>query len=79
MRRVLAAAATVLLLASCGKKAENAPAESAAAAPNQRRIDSAIAKSKIPGARGVGDAMTATDRANAQVRMQDSLAALMNK
>ena len=71
MRRVLLIAASTLLLASCGKKAE--PANAAAAEPNQRKIDTAIANSKLPGARGVGQAMGAADAANAQTRMQDSI------
>jgi hypothetical protein len=64
-------AASTVLLAGCGKKAPDQPA--AAAEPNQRRIDTAIANSKLPGAGGVSRAMGATDAANAQTRMQDSI------
>jgi hypothetical protein len=65
-------AASTLMLAACGKKAPDQPA-AAAAEPNQRRIDTAIANSKLPGAGGVSRAMGATDAANAQTRMQDSI------
>ena len=71
MRRVFCVVASALLLASCGKKADQAPAASTAAAPSQRKIDTAIAKSGLPGASAVGRAMGAADRTTAQ---QDSMA-----
>ncbi len=73
MRRVLLIAASTLMLAACGKKAPDQSAAAPAAEPNQRRIDTAIANSKLPGAGGVSRAMGATDAANAQTRMQDSI------
>lgn len=72
MRRVLWVAVSVLAFASCGREAEERPAS--APEPNQRRIDSAIAKSSLPGAGAVGRAMGAADQASARARMQDSLA-----
>ena len=75
MRRLVAALASILLLASCSKKTESqTQATSApAAAPSARKVDSAIANSKLPGARAVGRAMESADQATARQRMQDSL------
>lgn len=76
MRRALFVAASVLLLGACGKKAQEQPAASTAAAPapNQRKIDSAIAKSGLPMTSAVGRAMSSADRATAR---QDSLDKLL--
>jgi hypothetical protein len=41
----------------------------------QRQKDSILANSKIPGARGVGSAMRASDSISARVQRSDSLAA----
>lgn len=41
----------------------------------QRQKDSILANSKIPGARGVGSAMRASDSIGARVQRSDSLAA----
>jgi len=41
----------------------------------QRQKDSILANSKIPGARGVGSAMRASDSVSARVQRSDSLAA----
>ncbi|HXO84864.1 MAG TPA: hypothetical protein VN803_04995 [Gemmatimonadales bacterium] len=41
----------------------------------QRQKDSILANSKIPGARGVGSALRASDSVSARVQRSDSLAA----
>lgn len=41
----------------------------------QRQKDSILANSKIPGARGVGSAMRASDSISARVQRSDSIAA----
>ena len=59
--RVLIAAA-LLVLAGCAGKSTSARAEH----PSAQAQDSAIARSNLPGAKGVGAAMRLQDSANAR-------------
>jgi hypothetical protein len=63
--------ALLLGLAACTK----GKAEAAEKLPSQRERDSVLGQSKIPGATGVGKAMTAADSAGSRVQLQDSIAA----
>lgn len=72
-RRLTGAALLLLALAACAKDAgKEAPAEKLT---TQRERDSVLGQSKIPGATGVGRAMTVADSAGSRVQLQDSLAA----
>ena len=75
MRRVIGVFVCVLLVAACSsKKDESQTAASApAAVPNQRRVDSAIARSGIPMTSAIGKAMGAADAASAQAAAHDSV------
>lgn len=61
----------LILLAACGGK----PARSAADTDSltERQRDSILAKSRIPGASGVGSALRAADSTNARIRATDSI------
>jgi hypothetical protein len=58
-----------LVLAGCGGNGTSARTEHPAAGAQ----DSAIAKSNLPGARGVGAAMRLADSANARRQREDSI------
>ena len=60
-----------LLLAGCGGQSGSSRA---ADTLTERQRDSMLAKSSIPGARGVGAALRAADSASARVRATDSVA-----
>lgn len=70
-RRILPAMFLLLTVCGCSKE----PAPGAAQKPqSQREKDSVLAQSKIPGASGVGKAMTVADSAGNRVHVQDSVA-----
>ena len=71
-RRIACAALLLLTLAGCAKGAEKEAA--AGKLKSQRERDSVLGQSKIPGATGVGRAMTVADSAGSRVQLQDSLA-----
>ena len=73
MHRRLAIAVLLLVgLSSCMKhKSGDAAAEKPR---SQREQDSVLGQSKIPGATGVGKAMTLADSAGGRVQLQDSIA-----
>lgn len=60
--------------AACGAKKEEAPATRSA--EEQRKVDSTIGASALPGARGVRGAMAASDSAAKRARELDSLSKL---
>lgn len=62
-------AATLLLLAGCAGKSTSSRAEH----PSAQAQDSAIARSNLPGAKGVGAAMRLQDSANARRKREDSV------
>lgn len=70
MHRRLMTAALMLALAACTRD-KDAPAEKM---QSQRERDSVLGQSKIPGATGVGKAMTVADSAGNRVHLQDSIA-----
>ncbi len=59
----------LLLLAACGGGSTSSRAEH----PSARVQESALAKSKIPGATGVGRALKLSDSADARRRLEDSI------
>lgn len=59
--------ALLLLATACGQKQE------ASAKPSQAKVDSAIAKSKLPGHQGVAGAMRVADSAAARNARLDSV------
>jgi hypothetical protein len=61
--------AGLLLIAGCGGKATSSRAEH----PSAGAQDSAIARSSLPGAKGVGAAMRLSDSANARRKREDSV------
>jgi hypothetical protein len=63
------------LAASCGGRPAEEEAASAADTLTRGERDSIIAGSRLPGARVVGRALDAAERANARTRLEDSLAA----
>lgn len=58
---------------ACGKKEEPAPAQPRTA-EQQRKIDSTVGASGLPGSRGVQGALRAQDSAAARQKMLDSIA-----
>ena len=62
--------AVCLLLAGCGGQSGRSRA---ADTLTERQRDSMLAKSSIPGARGVGAALRAADSASARIRATDSV------
>jgi hypothetical protein len=62
---------TFVLVAGCGAEA---PADGPRQPTSQRTRDSAVAQSGLPGAGGVGRAMTVADSAAARRALEDSLA-----
>jgi len=69
MNRLLLAA--LLSLAACGGQAQKSSA--AADSLSERQRDSMLAKSRIPGASGVGKAMRVADSTSAGIRAADSV------
>jgi hypothetical protein len=61
----------LILLAACSGKSAKSAAD--ADSLTQRQRDSILAKSRIPGASGVGSAMRAADSASARIRATDSV------
>lgn len=61
--------AGLLLTAGCGGEGTSSRAEH----PSARAQDSAIARSNLPGAKGVGAAMRLADSADARRRREDSV------
>jgi hypothetical protein len=61
--------AGLALLAGCGGKSTDSRVEH----PSARAQDSAIAKSNLPGAKGVGAAMRLSDSADARRKREDSI------
>ena len=70
---IVAVAASGIIGAACGKK-EEAPKAPPRTAAEQRKIDSTIGASKLPGAHGVQGAMKAADSAAARQKVLDSIA-----
>lgn len=60
--------------AACGAKKEEAPPTRSA--EEQRKVDSTVGASALPGARGVRGAMAASDSAAKRARELDSLSKL---
>lgn len=74
MRGRMTTTCLVLLLASAACTREQ-PKDAAVQKPKtERERDSVLAHSKIPGATGVGKAMTVADSAGSRVQLQDSIA-----
>jgi hypothetical protein len=72
-RRMTIAVLLLVSASACTKdKEKDAAAEQL---KSQRERDSVLAQSKIPGAGGVGKAMTVADSAGGRVQLQDSIAA----
>ena len=67
------AGATIILIFLAGCGAES-PSDQPGQPASQRSQDSAIARSGLPGADGVGRAMTVADSAAARRALEDSLA-----
>jgi uncharacterized lipoprotein YajG len=61
--------AGLFLFAGCAGKSTSSRAEH----PSARAQDSAIARSNLPGAKGVGAAMRVSDSADARRRREDSV------
>ena len=72
MKRRLIVAAAVLGVWACGQSAETSNA-TAADTLTRRQKDSIVSTLPIPGAKGVGAAQTAVDRANARVQQHDTI------
>jgi hypothetical protein len=70
----IAFAAALALLAACGGESRDQQAVNRDTL-TQRQKDSILAKSRIPGARAVGRAMTAADSTSAGAHRADSVAA----
>ena len=69
MKRVLA---LMVVMAGCGGSGGSQQQTVNRDTLTQRQKDSILAQSKIPGASGVGRAMTAADSASARVRAADT-------
>jgi hypothetical protein len=69
-RRLMTAALLLALPAACTKGKDAAPEKPR----SERERDSILGQSKIPGATGVGKAMTVADSAGSRVHLQDSIA-----
>ena len=70
---VLLSVATLTFAIACGTKA--APVkEPPVTTVDQRKLDSVIGESMLPGARGVKGALAASDSARARRKLEDSLA-----
>jgi hypothetical protein len=69
--RHVGATVILLLLSGCGAET---PSDQPGQPTSQRTRDSAVARSGLPGAAGVGRAMTVADSARARRELEDSLA-----
>ena len=74
MIRQLSVGLVVLSLAACGGQQTDKQAVNRDTL-TERQKDSILAKSRIPGARAVGRAMTAADSTSAGIRRADSVGA----
>ncbi len=74
MRRLIVLSALLITAAACGAKKEEAPPTRSAA--EQRKVDSTVGASTLPGARGVRGALAASDSAAKRARELDSLSKL---
>ena len=68
--RVLTIVLAILAACSGGKTAKSTAADTL----TERQRDSMLARSSIPGARGVGAALRAADSTSARIRATDSVA-----
>ena len=68
--RIVVPVALLMVLGGCSREKPAQPE----AAKSQREKDSVLANSKVPGASGVGKAMTVADSAGNRVHVQDSVA-----
>jgi hypothetical protein len=66
-------AATVLLVACTGSDTGQKPATINRDTLNERQRDTILARSRIPGASGVGKAMRVADSTSAQVQSTDTI------
>jgi hypothetical protein len=66
--------ALLVAAAACGAKKEEAPPQRSA--EEQRKVDSTVGASALPGAQGVRGAMAASDSAAKRARELDSLSKL---
>jgi hypothetical protein len=74
VRRLILVSALLVTAAACGAKQEEpAPTRSA---EEQRKVDSTVGASALPGAQGVRGAMAAGDSAAKRARELDSLSKL---
>jgi hypothetical protein len=74
VRRLFAVTALLIVAAACGAKQEEAaPTRSK---EEQRKVDSTVGASALPGAQGVRGAMAASDSAAKRARELDSLSKL---
>jgi hypothetical protein len=71
-RRLTIAVLLLVGLSACTKDKEKEAA--AEKVRSQRERDSVLGQSKIPGATGVGKAITVSDSAGSRVHLQDSIA-----
>jgi len=63
----------VLACAACGGRTAKSNAAGGQDTLTERQRDSVLAKSRIPGASGVGRALSAADSTSARVRASDSV------
>ena len=63
----------LLLLAGCGGGDKSGGRRAGGDTLSERQRDSILAKSRIPGASGVGRAMSAADSTSARVRASDTV------
>lgn len=69
-RKIMHAALLLVVVSGCTKDKDQATEKP----KSQRERDSVLGQSKIPGATGVGKAMTVADSAGGRVKLQDSIA-----
>ncbi|MGH7539094.1 MAG: hypothetical protein ACREMF_10685 [Gemmatimonadales bacterium] len=73
MRSVILVALVVLATAACGGSDQGSGQRGSGDSLTQRQRDSILSQSSIPGARGVGRAMSAADSASARVQAGDTI------
>ena len=71
MARMLAL--VLVLTAACARGGNGSSSSAAHDTLTERQRDSILAKSRIPGASGVGRALQAADSTNARIRATDSV------
>lgn len=74
MRRLIVLSTLFISAVACGSKKEEAPPMRSA--EEQRKVDSTVGASALPGAQGVRGAMAASDSAAKRARELDSLSKL---